>query len=332
MILADLPIFDVPLTGSESKLLYLPVPWEATVSYGHGTAKGPAAILRASYQLDLFDRQIDRPYLAGFEMLSENPELHQWNQEARLMVHRVLENRDREAVARVNQLSVQLNRFVYSEVRSYRKAGKYLGLIGGEHSVSFGGIQAIAEEHSSLGVLQFDAHMDARRAYQDFEWSHASVMYNVLERIPQVTKLVQVGIRDFCEEELQYLNGQKDRVRIFYDYECARRKFEGVFWKTITEEIISELPQDVWISFDIDGLDPKFCPSTGTPVPGGLDFNEAVYVLEKLVQSGRKIIGFDLVEVAPGKSSEWDANVGMRLLYKLSAWFMASQGLVTRLS
>ena len=92
------------------------------------------------------------------------------------------------------------------------------------------------------------------------------------------------------------------------------------------------MPQDVWISFDIDGLDPKFCPSTGTPVPGGLDFNEAVYVLEKLVQSGRKIIGFDLVEVAPGKSSEWDANVGMRLLYKLSAWFMASQGLVTRLS
>src|SRR6185437_1373919 len=94
------------------------------------------------------------------------------------------------------------------------------------------------------------------------------------------------------------------------------------------EQIISELPQDVWISFDIDGLDPKLCPHTGTPVPGGLDFHEALYLIRELAESGRRIIGFDLNEVAPDPTgaNEWDANVAARLLYKLSAWTLVSQG------
>ena len=103
----------------------------------------------------------------------------------------------------------------------------------------------------------------------------------------------------------------------------SERKMQGESWSVLSDEIIQHLPQEVYISFDIDGLDPRFCPHTGTPVPGGLDLKEAFYLIKKVAQSGRKIIGFDLNEVAPGHTSEWDANVGARLLYKLCGWTLS---------
>jgi agmatinase len=139
---------------------------------------------------------------------------------------------------------------------------------------------------------------------------------------------VQLGIRDICEEEILYTATLGSRVDTHFDRDCARRKLDGVSWGQIAREIISTLPNEVWVSFDIDGLDPRLCPHTGTPVPGGMDFHEANFVLSSLVKSGRRIIGFDLNEVAPdltNRDDEWDANVGARLLYKLCAWTLASQ-------
>jgi agmatinase len=153
-------------------------------------------------------------------------------------------------------------------------------------------------------------------------------MYNVIQQIPQVAKLVQVGVRDFCEEELQFCLSQPSKIKTFYDVTVHNQKAEGATWKQLCDEIIKELPPLVWISFDIDGLDPSLCPHTGTPVPGGLNFLEATYLIKALALSKRKIIGFDLNEVAPSPNSEseWDANVGARLLYKLTAWTLFSQG------
>ena len=150
-------------------------------------------------------------------------------------------------------------------------------------------------------------------------------MYNVLENLPSVSHLVSVGIRDFSSDEQTYAKEAKKRVRVFYDAQLKEQKFSGITWKSQAENIVSELPEKVWISFDIDGLDPKFCPSTGTPVPGGLDFYEALFLFKTLVDSGRQIIGFDLCEVAPNAQSEWDANVGMRMLYQLAIWTIKSQ-------
>jgi agmatinase len=151
-------------------------------------------------------------------------------------------------------------------------------------------------------------------------------MRNVLERVPGVARLVQVGIRDFCEEELDCATGQGGRVQPFFDPDLARRRFQNEPWNRVVAEIVAALPSEVWISFDIDGLDPRLCPHTGTPVPGGLDFNEAVEVVAALARSGRRVVGFDLNEVAPGAEDEWDANVGARLLYKLTAWALVSRG------
>jgi agmatinase len=335
---ADSGVFGLDCTEDEAAVVYIPVPWEATISYGGGTSNGPLSILEASRQVDLFDLDVLRPYEPGLYMLRESTEIRGLNALARTDAKRVIEAGGdvagdatvEEALARVNGRGDELNAFVHGTTSRLLDRGKIVGVVGGDHSVPFGAIKAVAERDGSFGILHFDAHSDTRIAYQGFTWSHASIMFNVLEHTPQVTKLVQVGVRDFCEQELDYCERQGERVKIFFDGHLARRKFEGEPWAELAGEIIAALPQNIWVSFDIDGLDPRFCPHTGTPVPGGLDFNEANYLLSRVVRSGRTILGFDLCEVAPNPKGrenvdEWDSNVGARLLYKLSAWTLASQ-------
>jgi len=221
-----------------------------------------------------------------------------------------------------------LNVWVKKETAGILAKGKIAALVGGDHSTPFGAFEAVGEKLGSFGILHFDAHSDTRIAYEGFVHSHASIMYNALENIKAVEKLVQVGIRDVCQQEMDYVKSQGDRVRMFSDRELARRSFVGESFAKVTQEIVAALPQKVWVSFDIDGLDPRFCPHTGTPVPGGLDFREASYIIAELAKSGRTIVGFDVNEVAPNladEEDEWDANVGARLLYKLCGATFASQ-------
>ncbi|NEP51237.1 MAG: hypothetical protein F6K65_21540 [Moorea sp. SIO3C2] len=134
----------------------------------------------------------------------------------------------------------------------------------------------------------------------------------------QISRLVQVGIRDVCEAEMAMVNSDS-QVVMFDDWQLKANAYEGITWAAQCHKIRSNLPDQVYISFDIDGLNPSYCPDTGTPVPGGLEFNEAIYLLRSLVQTGKTIIGFDLCEVAPGDvGDEWHGNVGARVLYKLA--------------
>ena len=330
-------IFGLPFKESDSALVYLPVPWEATASYGGGTAKAPSAILQASAQVDLFDGDVLKPYEPGLFCLPESKKIREWNKIAKTAARKVIshggdisKNKSlQKSLTLVNALSEKLNEEVYKESRRVLEAGKVLAVIGGDHSTPYGAIKAAVEKFPGLGILHFDAHHDLRRAYEGFTHSHASILYNVLETIP-VSRLVQVGIRDFCEEEADYARKKSAQVSVFYDAQIKASLFSGEPWMGIASRIISQLPEKIWITFDIDGLDPRFCPHTGTPVPGGLDFDQAVYLIAQAVKSGRKIVGFDLNEVSPGlnsKNGEWDANVGARLLYKMTAWTLASLGL-----
>jgi agmatinase len=192
--------------------------------------------------------------------------------------------------------------------------GKTVGLLGGDHSTPLGFLRALAKRHESFGILHIDAHMDLRIAFEGFTYSHASIMYNALQ-LPNISTLVQVGIRDFCEEELSVVKANQGRVVVHTDAEIQRASFEGETWKKRCDAILSALPEKVYISFDIDGLDPTLCPNTGTPVPGGLGFQQATYLLSRLKDT-KQVIGFDLVEVAPG-DDDWNGNVGARLLYHL---------------
>jgi agmatinase len=141
-------------------------------------------------------------------------------------------------------------------------------------------------------------------------------MYNALNEIPQLTKLVQVGIRDFGEEEYNYALENKDRITTYFDSEIKERQFEGDTWKTIVNEIVEQLPNKIYISFDVDGLDPKLCPNTGTPVAGGFEAEQITYLFKKVIESGRVLVGFDLNEVGVGEVGI-DANIAARLLYKM---------------
>jgi agmatinase len=329
-------VFGLPRSEKESALVLLPVPWEATVSYGGGASKGPAAILKASGQIDLFDGDVHRPYEPGIFMRPESREVRAWNKTAKAAAQKVIragERADtpslRRALKTANDLGDRLNDWVRRETQALLAAGKIVGVVGGDHSVPYGAFRAAAETHGSFGLLHFDAHADTRVAYDGFTWSHASIMYNAMENIPQISRIVQVGIRDYCEQEAEFLRALGGRAKVFFDRDLDARGFAGDPWTKTAGEIVEALPEKVWVTFDIDGLDPKLCPHTGTPVPGGLDLAQVNHVLGLVARSGREILGFDIVEVAPapGGRDEWDANVGMRLLYKLAAWTFVSRGL-----
>jgi agmatinase len=316
-------LFGLPFNEEESEIIILPVPWEVTVSYIAGTANAPKAIAAASRQVDLYDGDDPDGWKRGIFLKKSDKNLQKKGKQLRNIASQYLDLLEqgeetkamRKMLKQVNEAGDKLREWVRTETLALLQKGKLVGLLGGDHSTPLGFLEALAHVHPEFGILQIDAHCDLRNSYEGFTYSHASIMFNAL-KIPQVNKLVQVGIRDYCEEEANVIRNSEGRVKAFFDADMKREMYEGKSWKHICEKIIGALPQQVYISFDIDGLDPKLCPSTGTPVAGGLEFEQAVYLLLSVVRSGRKIIGFDLNEVVPGKT-EWDANVAARLLFKL---------------
>ena len=327
-------IFGLPFEETDARLVILPIPWEVTVSYNAGTARAPDHIFNASLQVDLFDPEIKDAWKEGFYMRSPDKKIlmksDYLRKEAELYINYISQGEIVEqnkfmckTLKEINQGSLFLNDWVYQQTKELLDQGKLVGLLGGDHSTPFGYFKAIAAKFGDFGILQIDAHCDLRNAYEGFNYSHASIMFNAIEQIPELKKLVQVGIRDYCEEELDYKNSTNGRIVTYFDKDIKERQFEGDTWKQIVDEIIDHLPQNVFISFDIDGLDPKLCPHTGTPVQGGFQTDQVFYLFKKLLQSGRRILGFDLNEVGVSHD-EWDENVGARVLYKLCNLLIAS--------
>lgn len=323
-------IYGLPFTPDEAKVVIVPVPFEATTSYGGGTSKGPAAVLEASKQVDLFDHETGKPYEAGIAMLDIPRKVVRWNAEAKRLAAPVIakggavDRATRSAAAKVNAIGEKVNEWVYAETRTLLTGGCMPVVLGGDHSVPFGAIRAYAEAYPDLGILHLDAHADLRDAYEGFTWSHASIFHNVMTRIGGVGKLVQVGVRDVGQAESRMIAASEGRIVTFFDSDLAAAKEEGTPFARIADQIVAQLPEDIYLSWDIDGLDPTLCPGTGTPVPGGLSWNEAIGLLRAVRRSGKRIVGLDLCEVSPGET-EWDANVGARLLYKMIGFALLTQ-------
>ncbi len=315
----------LPFTYETAQIVLIPVPWDATVSYRSGTCNGPTNILNASYQLDLFDPHVADAWKAGIYFMSESSQLRALNDQTRVDASSVIDLLElgtneggtaqlETSLSKVNAASATMNIWVYEATKKALAEGKLVGLIGGDHSVPLGYYKALAELFPNFGILQIDAHQDLRDAYEGFSFSHASIFHNTL-KINELSKLVQIGIRDYCEEENELVKSENGRVVVYHDHKIRRWMFEGTPFGALVENMIEQLPHDVYISFDIDGLDPSLCPGTGTPVPGGFSYAEVIYLFTKIVDSGRRIIGFDLVEV--GGTDDWDGNVGARIVYKL---------------
>lgn len=330
-------IFGLPFTEEDARLIILPVPWEVTVSYGSGTSRCGEHIFNASMQVDLFDLESGNAWKEGIFMRHADRKIlmksDYLRKEAELYINYISKGEEVEknnfmckSLKEINEGGANLNKWVYEQTANLLRQDKLVVLLGGDHSVPLGYMKAIAEKYGDFGVLQIDAHCDLRKAYENFDHSHASIMYNALNDIPQIRRLVQVGTRDYSEEEWNFINNSQHRVITYFDKEIRERLYEGHSWQLIVDEIVQQLPSFVYVSFDIDGLDRKLCPHTGTPVPGGFELEQIVYLIKKIGESGRRFIGFDLDEIAVGESS-WDANVGARILWKLCNMLIASNPL-----
>ncbi len=325
--------FGMPFSPEEAELVLVSVPWDVTASYGGGQSAAPDAIIAASVQLDFYDSVSPDQWRRGIATAGIDYSIQDRSTMLRGEAKKIMAVLERGGtlldermmpyrLERINTASAEIMNEVYNETLKWLDMGKLVGLVGGDHSTPLGFIKALARK-GPFGILHIDAHADLRKAYEGFTYSHASIMYNVLQEVPEVEKIVQVGVRDYCDEEVE-LSENNDRIERFDDFLTASRLFEGASWAEVCREIIERLPNNVYISFDIDGLSADNCPNTGTPVTGGLTFNQALYLMNTVSESGRRIVGFDLSEVNPNLKSEWDANVGARMLYKLCGLILKS--------
>ena len=301
------------LPPGDARVRILPVPFDATTSSRQGTAEAWKHVLEASWQVDLFDLVTRDAWRAGIAL--EDPLLPELNEPARRDAA-LARAGDRAALARVNEASAVRTAAVRAWTAAMFDAGVTPGILGGDHSVPLGAMQAAIARYPDLTILHIDAHADLRVAYEGFTESHASILHNVLEG--NDVPLVQLGIRDLGHDEAHRIETDL-RISTWTDRELARRRLcGGSFLDTVDQALLKV--DRVWVTFDVDGLDPSLCPNTGTPVPGGLSWDEARFLLDELRH--HHIVGFDLCEVG---AHPWDANVGARLLYQLSCSAIASQ-------
>jgi agmatinase len=255
---------------TSSRIVILPAPYEATVSYGGGTGRGPAAILDASHYVELFDEETKR-------------EIYREHGIATLKPLAFGKKRDAAALQLIND-----------RVRKLLDLDKFVVTLGGEHTISAAPIAAYARKYADLSVLQFDAHSDLREEYEGTPYSHACVMARVAEFIDP-TRIVQVGIRAQCREEAEFI--REHGIHTFYAHDIRSGAYSRLL-KTWDDAVVERLTDHVYITFDVDGLDPSIMPATGTPEPNGLLWHETLHCIRK-VSRKKKIVGFDVVELAP---------------------------------
>ncbi len=327
-------IFGLPFNEEDARLVILPIPWEVTVSRNAGTARAPEHIFRSSLLVELFDPEFKDCWRQGYFMLQPDKKIllksDYLRKEAELYINYITDGDKLEdnrfmckSLREINEGSNFLNSWVQEQCASLLTNDKLVGILGGDLSTPFGYYKALAEKYGSFGILQVDAHCSLRPAYEGFKYSHVSLMYNCMEQIPAISKLVQLGVRDFAEEEWDYIAACNGRIKTFLDISIKHRMFEGETWKQITDDVINQLPEQVVFCIDADGLDPKLCPHTGTSVPGGYSAEQMHYLFKKVIDSGRKLIGFNLNEVGISHD-DWDEKVGARLLFDLCNCLMAS--------
>lgn len=326
-------IFGLGNSYESAELVLIPANWDLTTSYRSGTAQAPQKIKESSTQIDLFNIDFYQDILAyGIHMLDENKEMIKINNSLKKEVNSIQEtlemgeelNADQQkSLKKINKASQTFNISIYNQAINCIKDNKIIGLVGGDHSSSYGLVKALVENIDSFGILQLDAHMDLRKAYQGFEYSHASIMKNVMD-FQDISRLIQVGVRDFCQYEYNQSTFSKGHIKSYLNSDIKNSIFTGKSWDSICKKIVNNLPKNVYISLDIDVFQTQYCPNTGTPVPGGLEFDQVTYLLKKCVDAGKIIVGFDCVEVN-GDTDDINIITGSRILYHLCGQTIVSQ-------
>ena len=274
---------DIPAKAARSKkspYALLPIPYEHSTSFGKGTRRGPAALIRASHEIDTVDEELLLPIDIPVQTLP--------------------------AVKTSGKTPAAALQAVYKASKAIHNTGRFVLGIGGEHSVSVPLIRAAAEKYRNLSVLQIDAHLDLRDKYSGTKLSHASAMRRTIEMgIP----VVHAGTRSLCEEELELVRSHK--LPVFFARYMAEKQI-----RTVAAQICKQLTKNVYISFDVDALDPSVMPGTGTPEPGGLDWYLALDLLKEVIKR-KNVVSADVVELSPIKGSHVSEYAAARLAQKI---------------
>ncbi len=274
----------------DSKVVVLPVPYEATTSYGKGAAKGPEGIYNASHYVEFFDEELNREFC--FE---------KGNGIASLYPLKFNGAKGKKVLD-----------IIYNEVTKHINNNKFVVTLGGEHTISTAPIKAHFDSYKDLSILHFDAHSDLRDEYEGTKYSHASFCARVAEFTKDIT---QVGIRAQCKEEYDFI--KKNKIKTFYAY-AIRNGLHGKNWQ---EKVIKGLKKNVYITFDVDYFDPSIMSSTGTCEPLGFYWEETIALLKKLSKQ-RNVVGFDVVELAPKKGNPYPDFLAAKLIYKMLNYFL----------
>lgn len=265
---------------NRSRIVILPVPFDLTTTYQHGTQKGPAALIEASRNMELYD-------------IETNSSVYQ------IGIH--------TADAIQAHSSEYMQKEVYRQTSEYLSQDKFVVTLGGEHFISYASIQAHTEKIPGISILQIDAHADLQDTYEGNPWSHASVMARVQE-LPGIASITAVGIRSMSEEESLVIN----KERTFFAHELDLNGH----W---IDQVVNQLSKQVYVTFDLDGFDSSLMPSTGTPEPGGLSWNQALALLKKVAKK-KQIVGFDVVELCPSKANIAPDYLAAKLVYKILSY------------
>lgn len=265
----------------KAQFVILPVPYEGAVSYGHGTASAPEAILEASEYLEFYDEILKRcPHEVGIVTLAPTP---------------------------ISMDHARMHQIVFEKTHEILQHNKIPVLVGGDHSISSGAFRAFCEKYGSISCVQIDAHSDLRHQYEESIYSHASVLARIREMTPNA---LQIGIRSMSAEEAETI--RKDQLMVCTMHEYRRRLFP-------LDDALSRLPDPVYLTVDVDAMDWGVIASTGTPEPGGFYWDEAMELLEKIF-SRKQVVGFDMVELSTSASDRNSPFAAAKLLYKMIAF------------
>ncbi len=272
----------------ESKIVMLSAPYEKTVSYGGGTAKGPGAIIKASQYVEFLDDEFFRELCFDVGIATLSP-LKFGKKSGKAMLD-------------------QLRKAVSEQIEN----GKFVVSLGGEHTISTGPIVAHFEHYPNMSVLHFDAHSDLRMEYSGTPYSHACFMARVADDGFPMRRVVQVGIR--AQEKAEYDYIKKLGIQTFYATRIRKKEYGSNWQRTVVDALPSN---EIYVTFDVDYFDPSIMPSTGTPEPDGFQWNETMEIFRELNRAGKNIVGFDVVELAPDSKVPHPAYLAAKLIYRM---------------
>ena len=318
--------FEEKTSPADADLVIVSAPWSVTSDYGHGATYTPDAVIDASAYSNLYDVESGFSAEGRVATAEIDYNIQEYSEHLGRDAERIA-NRSFDGatpgveyatrkVKHINEGFAEMHKSIYKQTKHWVSQGKTVAVIGGDHSVSLGAVKAMAECYNDLGVLFIDAHADYAQEGETFAYSHRTIARNIVEEIPSVSRLVEVGVRDIDKAELDLLLAN-DKVELFLAERVAAKRFEGESWGNLCREMVEKLPQKVYVSLDIDALKIEFCTHTNSPVPGGMTFDEVVYLVNCVVKSGREIVGFDITEVVSNIDDKMDAIVAVRLLTKM---------------